>query len=130
MAFGAEFHVFLADLSQLVGDGFELCGDGYYAGDTGTEYGKGGAITGRNGLEGVRGEILDEVRVELEAVPGLGKDFRQERERGCRLRRGAGGGRFQIAGGIGNGDGSCQGRVAWGNGRDFHQGTEWGSKTW
>jgi len=82
MDFGAEFQVFLPDLSKLVGDGLELRGDGYYAGDSGTGYGKGGAFAAHDGLEGMWGEILHEVRVELEAVPGLREDFRQEGERG------------------------------------------------
>ena len=33
-----------------------------------------------------------------------------------------------MAGGAGTGDGGCQGLVAWGNGRDFHQGTEGGPR--
>jgi len=82
MDFGAELQVFFPDLSELVGDGVELRGNGYYAGDRGTEYEQGGAFAGCNGLEGMRGEILDEARVELEAVPGHGEDFRPEGERG------------------------------------------------
>ena len=33
-------------------------------------------------------------------------------------------------GGVGTGDGSCQGLIAWGDGRDHHQGTEWGGEAW
>jgi len=33
------------------------------------------------------------------------------------------------AGGIGTGNGCCQGLIAWGDGGDFHQGTEWGVGT-
>jgi len=78
----AEFQAFLPDISKLVGEGVELPGNGHYAGDSGTQYGKGGAFPCRDGLESMRGEILDEVRVGLEAIPGLGKDFRQEGQRG------------------------------------------------
>jgi len=44
------------------------------------------------------------------------------------LGRGRGGGGFLEAGGVGTGDGSCQGLIAWGDGLDLHQGTEWGVK--
>jgi len=79
---GAEFPVFPTDFSELVGDGVEWGGDGYYARDGGTEDRQGGAFAGCHGLEGMRGEVLDKVRVELAVIPGLREDFRQECERG------------------------------------------------
>jgi len=67
---------------KLVGDGGKLSGDGYYARNPGTADREGGAFTGRDGMEGVRGEVLDKVGVESEAIPGLRKYCCQEGEQG------------------------------------------------
>ena len=75
MEVGAELPIFLADLG-------ELGGDGYYAGDSGAEDGEDGALASCNGLEGMGGEVLYLVGVELEAIPVFGEDCFQEGERG------------------------------------------------
>jgi len=49
-------------------------------------------------VKGVRGEVLDKFRVELEAVPGLRQDFCEESEKGGRLSRGGRGGGFPKMG--------------------------------
>ena len=72
---GAELLVFLADFGELGGDGVELGRDSHYGRDCGTEDGEGGAFTCRDGLEGMRREVLDQVGVELATVPGLRKAF-------------------------------------------------------
>ena len=78
----AELPVFLANLSELGGDGVELGGDGYSARDGGTEDGEDGAFTSGDGLKRVRGEILDQVGVQLKAVPGFHEDICQEDKEG------------------------------------------------
>jgi len=82
MEVGAELMVFLADFDELGGDGFEWGGDDYYARDGGTPNGEDGAFTSDNGLECVRGEVLDQVGVQLKAVPGFREDYCQEGEGG------------------------------------------------
>ena len=82
MDFDAELLVVLADLRELGGDCVQLGGDGHYAGDSGTEDGEDGSFTGSDGLEGVGGEILHQVGVELEAVSGLQENFGQKGKRG------------------------------------------------
>jgi len=80
--FGAELQVVFPDFGELVGDGIERCDNGHYARDGGTENGEGAALTGHDGMDGVRGEILDKVGVELEAILGLREHLLHEGERG------------------------------------------------
>jgi len=82
MEVGAELLVFLTDIRELGDDGAGLGGNGNYARDRGAKEGNDRAFPSSHGLERVRGEILDQVGVQLEAVPDLGKDFCQEREGG------------------------------------------------
>ena len=63
MDFDAEFLVFLADFGKLGVDGVQLGGDGNYARDGCTEDGEDGTFTGSDGLEWVRGKVLDQVGV-------------------------------------------------------------------
>jgi len=80
--FDAEFLIFLADIGELGVNWVQLGGDGHYSRDGGAENGEDGAFTGGDGLECVRGEVLNQVGVQLKAVSGLGEDFCQEGERG------------------------------------------------
>jgi len=80
-----ELLVFCANFSKLGGDGVELGCDGYYARDGGTEDREGGAFACRTGLEGVRGQGLVKIGVELEAVPSLRENLRQEGKGRCRV---------------------------------------------
>jgi len=75
------------------------------------------------------GEVLYQVGVELEAIPGFREKFCQEVERGEGASRGGRCEGFLEAGGVGPGDGSTQGLVAWGDGLDRHQGTEGGGES-
>jgi len=121
--FDAELLVVLADLRELGGDCVQLGGDGHYAGDSGTEDGEDGSFTGSDGLEGVGGEILHQVGVELEAVCRFRKNLRQKSEGGRGTRGGGRRGGFLETGGVGTGDGSGQGLISWGDGFDLHEGT-------
>ena len=60
MDFGAEFLIFLAEFRELGLDGVKLGGDGHYARDGGAENGDDGPLAYRYGLEGVRGEVLNQ----------------------------------------------------------------------
>jgi len=55
-----------------------LGGDSHYARDGSVEDGEDGAFAGGYGLECVRGEVLNQVTVQLKAVSGHGESFRQE----------------------------------------------------
>ena len=70
MEFAAEPLVFLADLRELGIDGIQLGGDGHYARDGGAKNGEDGPFASGYCLECVRGEVLDQVAVQLEAVSG------------------------------------------------------------
>jgi len=80
--FDAEFLIFFADFRELGVDGVQLGGDGHYARDGGAENGEDGAFAGGYGLKCVRGEVLNQVKVQLKAVSGRGEDLCQEGERG------------------------------------------------
>jgi len=105
-----------------------LSGDGHDARNCGIEDGEDGSFTGGDGLERVRGEVLDQVWVQLKAIPGLGEDLSQEGEGGRRLSGGRGAGGFLKVWGAGLGNGCCQSLIAGGDGGDLHQGTEWGAE--
>ena len=90
MEVGAQLLVLFAHLRELGVDRGQLGGDGYYARNCGTEDGEDGAFAGSNGLKGMGGKVLYQVGVELEAVPGLCEDFRQEGEEGGRADGGRG----------------------------------------
>ena len=81
MQVGAELLVFLADFREL-GSGVELGGDGYDARNSGAENGEDGSFTSGDGLERLRGKVLDQVWVQLEAISSLREDFCQEGEGG------------------------------------------------
>jgi len=49
--------------------------NGYYARDGGTENGEDGAFAGSDGLKGMGGQVLNQVGVELEAIPGFRRIF-------------------------------------------------------
>ena len=68
---GVKLLIFLADFRELGVDGAQLGGDGHYARDGGADNGEDGPLACRYGLECVRGEVLDQVRVQLEAVSGF-----------------------------------------------------------
>jgi len=74
----AEFLIFLADFRALGADGVQLGGDAHNARDGGAENGEDGAFAGGYSLKCVRGEVLDQVGVQLKAVSGLGEDLCQE----------------------------------------------------
>ena len=80
--FDAEFRIFLADLGELGVNGVELGGDSHYARDSGADNGEDCAFAGGYGLECVRGEVLNQVGVQLKAFSGLGEEFCKEGERG------------------------------------------------
>jgi len=121
---GAKLQVFFPDFSNLVGDGVELWVEGHYGRDRGIEDREDRAFANCDGLKCERGGVLDKVGVELEAVPGLRKTFlpgRPEWEKGGLREMVIG---AQETEGVGAGDGSGQGLIAWGNGWNLHQGTE------
>jgi len=120
---GAQLLIFFTHFGELGGNGVQLGGDGHYAGDCGTEDGENGAFTGSDGLEGMGGEVLHQVGVELEAIPGFCEYFRQESERGGGACGGGRRGGFLETGGVGAGNGSSQSLVAWRDGFDLHEGT-------
>jgi len=88
MEVGAELLIFFAHFSDLGGDCVQLGGDGCYASDGGTQDGEDGAFAGCQRLEGMGGEVLYQVGVELEAIPGFPEDFCQEGKRGGQARSG------------------------------------------
>ena len=126
MDVGPELLVFFSDFRELGGDCVYLSGDGHHAWDGGAENGGDGSCTGGDGLERARGQVFDQVWVQLEAVSGFGEDFSQEGKGGRRLTGGGGGGRFLTVWGAGAGNGSCQSLIPRGDGGDLHQGTGWG----
>ena len=71
---------------------------------------------------------MDQVWVQLEAVPGLGEDLSQEDEGGQCLSSGGGGGGFLEPQGADTGNGSCQSLIARRDRGDLDQGTEWGAE--
>ena len=81
---GTELVIFLADCSELVGDGVVVGGDGHYAGNGDTEDCEDGAISSCDSLMDVRGEVLDYIVVELEATLRLQEKLCVESERGGR----------------------------------------------
>jgi len=62
-------------LGKLGGDSGPLGGDGHEAGDSGAEYGGDGTFAGCDGLQGMGGEVMYQVGVELEAIPGFYEDL-------------------------------------------------------
>jgi len=80
--FDAEFLIFLADFRELGVERVQLGGVGHYARDGGAENREGGAFGGCYGLKYVRGEVLNQVRVQLKALSSLSEDLCQEGERG------------------------------------------------
>ena len=124
--FDAEFLILPAGFRALGVDGVPFSGDGHYARDGGAENGEDGAFAGGYGLKCVRGEVLKQVRVQLEALSGLGDDLCEEGEGGSRLYRGRGGGAFLKARGVCPGNGSSLRLIAWGDVRNLYQRTERG----
>jgi len=119
-----------ADFTDLTRDGVRLCGDVHYVRDGGTENRGGGVFTGGDGHGGVRGDVLEKVGVEWEAVSCLQKRVLSEKEGGRtggwrRLGKGV-----PISGDVGSGDGGSQGLIAWRNEFDFKEGPEWGGGVW
>jgi len=85
MEVGAEFKISFVDFTEVGGDSVKLGEDGDYARDGGTEDRVDGTFTGGDGLESVRGEVLNQFGVHKEAIPGLREDFCQEGEGRRRL---------------------------------------------
>jgi len=79
---GAELLIVLVDFRELGIDGVDWGGDAHDARNRGAVNGDDGSFTSGNDLERLRGKLLDQVWVQLEAIPSLSKDFCQEGQGG------------------------------------------------